>query len=212
MRDCFAPNGTLPEHGIIVSCYMHSMTQCTKSLIDTIWEIDEIKTLRIEGIDNINHAKKLKDIKHKYIIGLIKDKEKELAGLPYISASIDDIKRLCEYSGADMVAIDSRVMGNDEEVSIYDLYETSVLPIMADIAEEIEADIAFNYGASIIATTFLNKGFSLAKKLVKNGIPVNVEGGLTGFDDIRRAKKIGASWWTVGRAIHDVKTTIKQFI
>jgi len=189
------------------------MKDCTRSLIDTIWEIDEVRALRIEGIDNINHAKKLKDIKHKYIIGLIKDKDKELAGLPYISASVDDIKRLCDYSGADMIAVDSRIItGPDEAESIYDLYEHSVLPIMADIAEEIEADIAFNYGASIIATTFINKGFDLAKKLVNKGFPVNVEGGLSDFSDIRRAKRIGASWWTVGRAIHDVKTTIKQFI
>lgn len=212
MKDCFAPIGILPKQGLIVSCYMHSMKNCTKSLIDAIWEIDEVKTLRIEGIDNINHAKKLKDIKHKYIIGLIKDKEKELAGLPYISASIEDVKRLCDYSGADMVAIDSRIIaGPDEAVSIYDLYEHSALPIMADIEEEIEADIAFNYGASIIATTFLNKGFDVAKNLIKKGFPVNIEGGLTSSSDIRRAKKIGVSWWTVGRAIHDVKTTIRSF-
>lgn len=202
----------LPEKGLIVSCYMHSMTQCTKVLIDTIWEIDEVKTLRIEGIDNINHAKRLKDIKHKYIIGLIKDKERELAGLPYISASIDDIKRLCDYSGADMIAIDSRISGHDEEENIYDLYESSALPIMADIKEEIEAEIAFNYGASIIATTFVDRGFDLAKSLVKEGFPVNIEGGLTSYRDIRRAKNIGATWWTVGRAIHDVKTIVTQFV
>lgn len=204
-----------PEPGLIVSCYMHSMKDCTKSLIDTIWEIDDIKTLRIEGIENINHAKKLKDIKHKYIIGLIKDQCKELAGLPYISASIDDIKRLCDYSGADMIAIDSRWRNGNSDTHDYlvikNLYRYAQLPIMADIELEEEADVALSCGASIIATTFLNKGFELAKKLAQKGVPVNLEGGLSDFSDIRRAKKIGASWWTVGRAIHDVKTTIKQF-
>ena len=172
--------------------------------------------MRIEGIDNINHARKLKDIKHKYIIGLIKDKEKELAGLPYISASLDDIKRLCDYSGADMIAIDSRGKNGNSKIHdhlvLKNLFRHAQLPIMADIELEEEADIAFNYGASIIATTFLNKGFDLAEKLVKKGFPVNLEGGLVSSNDIRRAKKIGVSWWTVGRAIHDVKTTVKQFI
>lgn len=202
----------LPEPGLIVSCYMHSMKDCTKSLIDTIWEIDEVKTIRIEGIDNINHANKLKDIKHKYIIGLIKDKEKELAGLPYISASLDDIKRLCDYSGADMIAIDSRIIGKDGEESVADLYEQSDLPIMADIAEEIEADIAFNYGASIISTTFTGRAFELASNLSREDrMNVNIEGGLINYLDVQMAKSTGAKWWTVGRAIHDVKTTVRSF-
>lgn len=205
----------LPEPGLIVSCYMHSMKDCTKSLIDTIWEIDEVKTLRIEGIDNINYAKRLKDIKHKYIIGLIKDKEKELASLPYISASLDDIKRLCDYSGADMIAVDSR--GRNRNSTVHDwlvmrnLYRCAQLPIMADIELEAEADVALDNGAAIIATTFLNKGFDLAKRLSKRDIPVNIEGGLVSNNDIKIAMKTGAKWWTVGRAIHDVKTTVRSF-
>lgn len=201
----------LPQPGLIVSCYMHSMKDCTKALIDTIWEIDEVNSLRIEGIDNINHAKKLKDIKHKYIIGLLKDKEKELADLPYISASQSDIKRLCDYSGADMIAVDCRLI-NKEVDTLCELHECSSLPIMADIETEAEAELALDCGASIIATTFLNKWFDLAKKLVKKDVPVNIEGGLASYWDIRRAKQIGATWWTVGRAIHDVKTTIQNFI
>ncbi len=204
----------IPEPGLIVSCYMHSMKNCTKSLIDTIWEIDEVKTLRIEGIDNINHAKKLKDIKHKYIIGLIKNKQQELAGLPYISASLDDIKRLCDYSGADMVAIDCRVSAFSARLDddIKELIESSTLPVMADIETHADASIAWKVGARIISTTFKERAFELALNLSTfNGMNVNIEGGLISQADIQCAKKTGAIWWTVGRAIHDVKTTIRSF-
>jgi len=210
----------LPEHGLIVSCYLHSMKGAEKIFLDTIFNIPEIKTIRVEGLENIAYAMRLRDIYEKYIIGLIKSNPSQDENMRYITPTIADVRKLND-SGADMIAIDSRLLrdkSNSIEARYYevdslrDLFNAAKLPIMADIKTEMEADIAIKNGAAIIATTFQQRAFRLTKRLVKKGYSVNIEGGLTSRGDILRSRKAGAYWYTIGRGIHDPQTIIKNLI
>lgn len=196
----------LPDRGFIVSCYLESMYGCEREFIDAVMlNCPEVKALRVEGEENIKYAV---DMSRKYIIGLIKQENKYGA---YITSTERNVKRVID-AGANMVAIDSRLI--NEEVWDNKLYDASTIPIMADVRILDEALDAHKLGASIIATTFQQKGFILAQG-IKQRLPnalVNLEGGIQTPSEVQHAFDIGCDYVTVGKMINDPPTITKYLV
>ena len=60
-----------PENGLIVSCYLESMSGSEKEFISAVAHAPGVVGLRVEGLENIAHARLIAP--HKFIIGLIKE-------------------------------------------------------------------------------------------------------------------------------------------
>lgn len=151
------------------------------------------------------------------IIGLNKNRVKDIYKEPYITNTIDDIDKVSLWS--DYVAIDYRSINPDlKEISKH--CKTNNIPVIADIRNYNdwlnikENDLYFTF----VATTFsiFDKGKKANTQLVKDlssEIPGKViaEGGYKNHYLVRTAYQNGALAVCIGMAITDVYKLTKQF-
>lgn len=219
----------LPENGLIVSCYLESMRGSEKEFISAVAHAPGVMGLRVEGLDNIEHARKIAP--DTWIVGLIK----EFDGFRnLITPDLPAMGRAIIHAGADIVAA--------ERVSTWTLENPIIrvdglgvpFKVMWDLkAEDFESDgdgdvrtLTINEADAcrirqmalreeiVLATTFIPKAFPYAHALRYQfpNVKINLEGGIETAEEYAQAFVLGANYVTIGKAINDPRTIIETIL
>jgi len=184
----------LPEKGLIVSCYLDSMCGVEREFIASVCHLPEVVALRIEGLDNIAYARRIAP--ERYIIGLVKF---AVSGRTFITPE-SQFKNIVS-AGADMIATECYYIADDYPV-MWDInWDTANIK-----ARHLRSDL-------VLSTTYYHKAFDKLQAWVGE-FPnrINFEGGIETAEEIQRGFDLGADYVTIGKAINDPPTIIRNLI
>lgn len=213
----------LPKNGLIVSCYLEGMKGSERAFIATVANLSGVVALRVEGLDNIEFARRIAP--DQFIIGLIK---KSNGTRNLITPDLDVMGRAIKSAGADIVAAE-RIFHWGER-NHRNRIDGINLPfrVMWDLhANDFDADIRINEddatrvrcmareGQIIMATTFISKAFDYIQGLRRQFsdlVLVNLEGGIENAEQLQQGFACGANYVTIGKAINDPETIIENIL
>ena len=164
------------------------------------------KGLRIEGLANVRAVRAVTDLP---IIGLIK--RINPATPIIITATVRDVRDLAE-AGADIVAFDAtdRLGRPDTVESLAKAAHAAGCLAMADLSTAAEAEIGVRAGVDILGTTLSgytggtvppDPDIDLVGACAALGRPVFAEGRYRTLDEVRAARRAGATAVVIGSAI-----------
>lgn len=211
----------LPK-GIIISCQLEP----ADPVQDISFVVNMARAAEFAGAVAIrtNDAKHVRAIKHSVhvpVIGLVKDRSYEA----FITPTFDHANSVIE-AGADFVALDCT--RRERPVPLDRLFEQirlnfPTIGIIADIADEIDAEMIASLKPDYIATTLsgyttytedlLLPNISLVGKLcARFEIPVIAEGGYSTVEQVQLAFQMGAHAVVIGTAITRPWLVVKKFV
>ena len=206
---------SLPKEGLIVSCYLESMKGAERNFISAVAHVPGVAALRVEGIDNIEFARRIAP--DAFLIGLVKRFDGDRN---YITPDFEYTAREIIHAGANMVAAE----GLDKYIPFSGDFSC---PVMWDLhphdfclAPEGGVQLSSINCAKIegmtesrqliLATTFMQKAFDyiIALRSRFPATPLNLEGGIGTHAEIAHGFQCGANYVTMGKAINDPATII----
>lgn len=215
------------KNGLIVSCQVekhapgYTETSVASLIEASIWA--GACAIRVNGVENIVTARKLTELP---IIGLIKVYRDDSD--VFMTPTLNEAREVVN-AGADIVAIDgtNRLLdGEPAYLIIRKIKETFPdLLILADVRDEVDADISLTEGADFVAPTFYRfkedavstdlpdwKMFAAMCRISKDRGYVLMEGKVWTPDDAIKALYYGAHAVVVGTAITRPHIVARRFL
>ncbi len=210
------------QKGIIISCQLEP----GDPIDDVCFIVSMAKAAKYAGAvairtNDAKHVRAVKKFVDIPIIGLVKDRKYEA----FITPTFEHAREVIE-AGADFVAIDCT--RSKRPVELDELFEQirSKFPdvgIVADIADELDAERVQNLKPDFIATTLCGytsytkerdvPNIDLVRKLSKRlVVPIIAEGGYSTLEEVEKAFEYGAYAVVIGTAITRPWLTIKKFV
>jgi len=214
-----------PENGLIVSCYLESMSGSERDFISAVAHAPGVVGLRVEGLENIEFARRIApDI---WIGGLVKvfDGSRNL-----ITPDLLAMGRAIINAGADIVAAENIIGWAWKNQTIRVDGIGVPFKVMWDLkAEDFEShgdDVRIKDADAcrirqmalseeiVLATTFIPKAFSHLHALRYQfpDVKINLEGGIQTAAEYSQAFTLGANYVTIGKAINDPRTIIETIL
>lgn len=211
----------LPPNGLIVSCYLESMKGAERDFISAVAHVPGVVALRVEGIDNIEFARRIAP--DQFIIGLVK----QFDGFRnIITPDLLSMGREIIHAGADMVAAENILAPGihpgyyrEDGINIpfavmWDMNQDEVLHIQDHSGDPARVRGMARENSIILATTFTPKAFDQVVALRKQfpDVPINLEGGIDDCREVLLGYEAGANYVTIGKAINDPVTIINNLL
>ncbi|MBP0012173.1 MAG: N-acetylmannosamine-6-phosphate 2-epimerase [Roseofilum sp. SID3] len=218
------PLNRLPLHGLIVSC----QAPVSSPLHDPSAIAAMAKAALNQGatavrIDTPAHIRAVREQTDAPIIGLWKRQfpDSEVYITPQFSQAVE-----LAQAGADWIAIDATNRprpGNETlHTLIAQIHQQLNKPVFADVDTLESANVAFDAGADLLATTLYGytpetrhltpPGYDLLEQLVQNfSCPMVCEGGISSPEMAQKALDLGAIAVVVGTDITGIDQKVKSY-
>ncbi|MDB9518562.1 N-acetylmannosamine-6-phosphate 2-epimerase [Roseofilum reptotaenium CS-1145] len=218
------PLNRLPLHGLIVSC----QAPVSSPLHDPSAIAAMAKAALNQGatavrIDTPAHIQAVREQTDAPIIGLWKRQfpDSEVYITPQFSQAVE-----LAQAGADWIAIDATNRprpGNETlHTLIAQIHQQLNKPVFADVDTLESANVAFDAGADLLATTLYGytsetrhltpPGYDLLEQLVQNfSCPMVCEGGISSPEMAQKALDLGAIAVVVGTDITGIDQKVKSY-
>jgi N-acylglucosamine-6-phosphate 2-epimerase len=191
----------------------------TIALLARVAERNGARGVRIEGAARIDAVRRSIALP---IIGIIKRAYPGFA--PYITVTAREVAEAAA-AGADIIAFDATARARPGGASTAEIIgfirARGALP-MADCADEVDARLAIEQGAEIVATTMCGytdatrgtplPALDLVRAMQPRGAFTICEGGVASPGDVESAFAAGADAVVVGTAITNVDVLVQRFV
>lgn len=213
-----------PLQGLIVSC----QAPISSPLHDPSVIAAMAKAALNQGaiavrIDTPSHIQAVREQTDKPIIGLWKRQFPDCE--IYITPQFDQALELAQ-AGADWIALDAtnrpRPGGETLQTLIAQIHQQLNKPVFADVDSLESAQVAFEAGADLLATTLYGytpqtqhltpPGYNLLEQLVQQfSCPIVCEGGISSPEMAQKALDLGATAVVVGTDITGIDQKVKSY-
>lgn len=214
----------LPLQGLIVSCQAPASSPLHQpSVIAAMAKAALNQGAIAVRIDTPAHIQAVREQTDAPIIGLWKRQFPDCE--IYITPQFDQAVELAQ-AGADWIALDAtnrpRPGGETLQSLIARIHEQLHKPVFADIDTLESAQVAFDAGADLLATTLYGytpqtrhltpPGYNLLEQLVQQfNCPIVCEGGISSPEMAQKALNLGATAVVVGTDITGIDQKVKSY-